>query len=147
VVSLAVGLLLDEGRIKSLDQPVSDFYPEWRQGAKRRITIRHLLTHTSGLQNAQHTSEEIYPSGDFVQLALAAELTSEPGTAGAYNNKAVNLLAGVVEQASGQKLDAYLRERLFTPLGIVAFEWSRDDAGNPHAMSGLQIRPRDFARR
>lgn len=56
VVSLAVGLLLDEGLglLTSVDQPVCDLYPEWRQGRKRSITVRHLLAHTSGLQNSIH---------------------------------------------------------------------------------------------
>ena len=51
VVNLAVGRLIDQKKIRSIDQPVFDFYPEWRQGRKRLITIRHLLNHTSGLQN------------------------------------------------------------------------------------------------
>ena len=51
VVSLAIGLLQDSGKLKSLDQRISDFYPEWRQGRKRYITVRQLLNHTSGLED------------------------------------------------------------------------------------------------
>src|SRR5690606_11701219 len=51
VVALGIGQLIGQGHIKSLDQPVADFYPEWKQGQKRDITIRMLLNHTSGLQN------------------------------------------------------------------------------------------------
>jgi CubicO group peptidase (beta-lactamase class C family) len=146
IVNLAIGRLLFTRKIRSLDQPVSDFFPEWRQGKKRTITIRHLMNHTSGLQNEVNTIVEIYPSPDFVKLALSAELTSAPGTAFAYNNKAVNLLAGIVKAASGRRMDHYLRDEIFTPLGITDFTWSLDDAGNPHAMSGLQIRALDLAR-
>ncbi len=146
VVSMAVGLLIDDGTIKSLDTPVATFYPEWNQGKKRGITIRHLLTHTSGLQNEPNTGVEIYPSPDFVQLALSAELADTPGAAFRYNNKALNLLAGVVQKASGKRLDVFLQERLFAPLGIVAATWTLDKAGNPHGMSGLQIEPKDFAK-
>ena len=71
VVNLAMGKLITDGKIKSLDQPVWEFYPEWRQGRKKNITIRHLLNHTSGLQNFPRTEVEIYPSPDFIQLALA----------------------------------------------------------------------------
>ena len=145
VVSLAVGHLIDAGTIESLDTPVHAFFPEWNQGSKKRITIRHLLTHSSGLQAGQ-TTEEIYASPDFVQLALCAELEWEPGDGFFYNNKAVNLLAGVVERASGTKLDEYLGEHVFAPLGIEDFTWTRDQAGNPHGMSGLQIRPVDLAK-
>ena len=126
VVALAIGKLLTEGKLSSVDQPVSDFYPEWKQGLKRKITIRHLLSHTSGLQNVPHTREEIYPAPDFVQLALAAELTSEPGQEFSYNNKAVNLLSGLVEKCSGQRLDDYVADHLFNELGIERYEWFRD---------------------
>jgi CubicO group peptidase (beta-lactamase class C family) len=146
IVNLAIGRLLHTGRIRSLDQPVSDFFSEWRQGEKRSITIRQLMNHTSGLQNVPNTTVEIYPSHDFVRLALAAELTSKPGTAFAYNNKAVNLLAGLVKRASGRRMDEYIGDEIFAPLGIRDFTWTLDEAGNPHAMSGLQIRALDLAR-
>jgi CubicO group peptidase (beta-lactamase class C family) len=147
IVSLAIGRLVDAGKIKSVDQPVCDFYPEWKQGRKKNITIRHLLSQTSGLQNVPSTVQEIYPSPDFVQLALAAELSDDPGSKFSYNNKAVNLLAGVVQQASGGKrMDQYLGKEIFEPLGIKDFSWTLDRAGNPHGMSGLQIRAIDLAK-
>ncbi len=146
IVSLAIGRLIDAGKIKSIDQPVCDFYPEWKQGRKKSITIRHLLSQTSGLQNLPTTVPEIYPSPDFVQLALAAELSDDPGSKFSYNNKATNLLAGVVKQASGMRMDQYLGKELFEPLGIKDFGWTLDRAGNPHGMSGLQIRAIDLAK-
>jgi CubicO group peptidase (beta-lactamase class C family) len=147
IVSLAIGRLVDAAKIKSVDQPVCDFYPEWKQGRKKNITIRHLLNQTSGLQNVPSTGPEIYPSPDFVQLALAAELSDDPGSKFSYNNKAVNLLAGVVKQASGGiRMDQYLGKEIFEPLGIKDFSWTLDRAGNPHGMSGLQIRAIDLAK-
>jgi CubicO group peptidase (beta-lactamase class C family) len=146
IVNLAIGRLIDDGKIKSLDEPVWRFFPEWKQGRKKAITVRHLLNHTSGLQAQPTTGEEIYPSPDFVKLALAAELSDDPGTRFSYNNKAVNLLAGVVKAASGQPLDEYLRDVLFTPLGISDWKWTHDKAGNPHAMAGLRLRAIDLAR-
>lgn len=146
VVGLALVMLLEDGRIRSLEQPVADFFPEWKQGRKAKITVGHLLSHTSGLQNEPHANLEINGSRDFVQLALAAELVADPGTRFNYNNKAVNLLAGVVQKACGQPLDAFLNARLFKPMGITDFLWDHDPAGNPHAMSGLKLRPLDVAR-
>jgi CubicO group peptidase (beta-lactamase class C family) len=145
IVSLAIGILVDEGKIKSVDQPVADFFPEWKQGRKKTITLRHLLSHTSGLQ-AEPNTVDIYPAPDFVQLALAAELSNDPGTKFFYNNKAVNLLAGIVQRASGKRMDKLLDEKLFKPLGITDYQWSLDRAGNPHGMSGLHIRPLDLAK-
>ena len=146
VVNLAIGKLITDGKIKSVDQPVYEFYPEWKQGRKKSITIKHLLNHTSGLQNETRADVEIYPSPDFVQLALAAELSNDPGTFFAYNNKAVNLLAGIVQKASGKRMDLYIRDEIFAPLGITDYSWMLDKAGNPHGMAGLHILPSDFAK-
>lgn len=145
IVSMAIGALVTDGKIKSLDTPVCDFYPEWKQGKKQNITLRHLLTHKSGLES-RPTTELIYAAPDFVQFALAAELSAGPGEQFAYNNKAVNLLAGVVLKASGKPLDEYLQDRLFKPMGIETATWTRDKSGNPHGMAGCQLEALDFAK-
>lgn len=146
IVALAIGGLVADGKIASLDTPVHTWYPEWKQGQKQKITLRMLMDHTSGVQNVMRADEEIYPSPDFVQLALAAELDGEPGKAFAYNNKAVNLLAGIVARVSGLPMDQYLQRKLFAPMGIQPGQWERDKTGNPHAMSGLPLRAADAAK-
>ncbi len=146
LVALAFGRLLADGRLDSLDAPVHRFYPEWKQGRKAAITLRHLLTQRSGLQCERVTVPEIYGSPDFVQLALCAELVEDPGTTFRYNNKACNLLAGLVQRISGKRMDVLIGEEIFAPLGITDWSWSLDASGNPHAMSGLQIRPEDLAK-
>lgn len=146
VVALGIGQLLDQGKIKSLDQPVADFYPEWRQGRKRAITVRMLMDHTSGLQNVPRTDLEIYPAPDAVQLALAAELDSKPGTSASYNNKAVNLLAGIVEKSSGQPMDVFFRDGLFKTMDIHPSPWDKDRTGHPYAMAGLKLTAADLAK-
>lgn len=145
LVSLAIGLLIDDGKIESLDTPVSTFFPEWVEGPKSKITVRHLLAHSSGL-GGKPTTEDIYASDDFVRFGLKAEVENAPLGRIFYNNRAFNILAGVVEKASGQRMDEYLKDRLFEPLGITDTSWTLDNAGNPHAMSGLQIRPLDLAK-
>ena len=146
VVALAFGLLIAEKKLDSLDAPVARWFPEWNQGRKSKITIRHLLGNRSGLQNVPHTGVEIYPSADFVQLALCAELAEEPGSTFRYNNKAFNLLPGLVARIGGKPIDELLGNELFAPLGITDWNWTRDPAGTPHGMSGLQIQPADLAR-
>jgi CubicO group peptidase (beta-lactamase class C family) len=145
VAGLAIGRLLYTGKIRSLDERVATWYPEWKNGAKQEITLRQLMNHTSGLR-ANPSAEEVYASRDLVRQALDADLAHPPGTHFFYNNKAVNLLAGIVEKASGQKLDEYMRDALFAPLGIIRFAWMRDAAGNPHVLAGLQMDARDLAR-
>lgn len=146
IVGLAVACLLSDGLIEHIDIPVHQFYPEWRQGQKQYITVRHLIEMTSGLQNVPNTSLEIYPSPDFVQLALAAEMTHPAGTRWSYNNKALNLMSGIFQKVTGKRMDDYIGDRLFKPLDIVNYSWTLDPAGNPHVMSGCQIRPSDFVK-
>jgi CubicO group peptidase (beta-lactamase class C family) len=144
VVSIAIGRLVTTGKLR-IDEPVATFYPAWKGTPKEKITVRHLLDHTSGLKT-NPTTEEIYASRDIVMVALDAPLASPPGEVFFYNNKAVNLLAGIVEKVSGKKLDEYLRDELFASLGMTRFSWMRDASGNPHGMAGLLIDPLDFAR-
>jgi CubicO group peptidase (beta-lactamase class C family) len=146
IVSLAVGRLVATGAIASIDDPVHKYYPAWKQGRKKDITIRHLLTHTSGLQDLPSTSAEVESSPDLVQLALAAELSDPPGKRFFYSNKAVNLLPGIVQQAAGKRMDDFLREDLFATLGITDFGWTRDKAGNPNGYAGFQVYPEDLAK-
>lgn len=146
IVNLAIGKMLTDSLIKSIDQPVYEFYPEWKQGMKKDITIRQLLNHTSGMQNFPSTNVEIYPSPDFVKLALAAEITDTPGTKFLYNNKAVNLLEGIVKIVTGKTIDKYLEEKIFTPMGIKNFDWATDKNGNPQCMAGFQVLPKDMAK-
>lgn len=146
IVAMAIGRLLFNEQLSSLDEPVSSFYPEWRQGDKASITVRHLLNHTSGLQNVMNAGEEIYPSPDVIRLALAAELSEPPGSKARYNNKAVNLLAGIIEKASGTAMDQFLMTEFFEPLGIEQYKFYYDAAGNPHAMAGLELTASDAAK-
>ena len=147
VVGLAIMRLLQEQKLDSLDQPVWTIYPEWRQGQKRLITIRHLLNHTSGLQDVPGDGAEIEPAPDAIQLALAAELMAAPGTSWFYSNKATNLLAGIVQRASGKPLDRYVQDALLEPLCIADAHWAfRDSAGNPYGMAGLALHARALAK-
>jgi len=146
IVNLIVGRLISTGVIKSIDTPVADYFPEWNQGLKKDITLRHLLDQTSGLQNVPRADQEISASPDVVKLALAAELSHPPGAKWSYNNKAVNLLAGVIERAAGKKMDVLFREDLCKAMGITDTGWDRDAAGNPYCMAGLKIHAKDLAK-
>ena len=149
LTALAIGKLLDEGKIKSLDQPVSDFYPEWLQGNKKLVTIRLLLDHSSGIQNVPNASVEIErknPPVNAIKLALAAELSNPPGTNFDYNNKAVGLLGGIIEKASGRRMDAFFEESFYKPMNIRQFEWTRDEDNNPAAYGAFSLEPMGFAK-
>lgn len=149
LTSIAILKLLSDGKIRSIDQPVMDFYPQWRQGQKQKITLRMLLDHTSGLQNERNASLELEPPGeveDIIQLALAAELSNVPGTVYNYNNKAIALLAGIIEQAGGERMDRYFEKHFFKPMNITSYEWLRDRAGQPKAFAGFRLQAADLAK-
>lgn len=144
VTSMVVGRLVTQGLLDTVERPVCDFFPDWRGTEKSKITLRHLLEHTSGLA-CRRTTEEIYASSDFVKYALEAELVSEPGTTFVYNNRAVNLIAEVVRQVSGARMDNYAAAELFGPMGIEQWHWMLDESGNPHCMAGLRLSVADLA--
>ncbi len=146
VVALGLGRLMEQGKLRSMEEPLHTFFPEWNQGRKKDINLRHLLAHTSGLQSDRTTHPEIQQAPDRVKLALAAELTTTPGTAFFYNNKAANLLPAIIQKLSGKRADKFLTEEVFKPLGIKDIRWELDQAGNPQGMAGLSMRGVDLAR-
>ncbi len=79
---------------------------------------------------------------------LAREPAHEPGTVWSYANPDVNLLAGVLHQATGQHADEFAAEHLFAPLGITNFDWSTwgKQEGYPNVAGSLLLRPRDMAK-
>jgi CubicO group peptidase (beta-lactamase class C family) len=144
VLSLLAGTLVDSGKLR-LDQPVSDFYPEWRNGEKSRITVLHLLAHNSGLEESK-TAAPIYASKNFIDFSLRSKLLFEPGTHYEYSNRGANLLSGVIARAAGMPTDRYAAKVLFRPLGIARYEWQKDRAGNVQGLAGLKLLARDLAK-
>lgn len=111
--------------------------PAWRDiEEKRAITLRHVVSHRSGLAD-DDTATPIYAAANCVDYALAAPVVEPPGTRYRYNNRAANLISGVVEAASGQKLHNYLGEHVFKPMGLGTFDWQLDPSGTPYAMTGF----------
>ena len=112
LVSLAIGKLIDDKLLDSLNQPIYTSYPQWKQGKKKEVTVRMLLNHTSGIQNYPNASLELEPPPEYkieniIELALAAELSDIPGEKVNYNNKAVALLGGIIQKLSGKSFDSF----------------------------------------
>lgn len=143
IIALAIGMLIDEGKIPDIDMPIFHLYPEWYQGEKQKITLRMLMNHTSGIQTIPD-GNEISRAPDSVKLVLCAELSNLPGQKFFYNNKAVCLLSGIIQRVSEQSVDEYVKQKLFTPLGISEFGWNRDAVGNPRSLGGVQMRTKDL---
>lgn len=144
-VALAIGFLIQEGKIESIDTPVYTYFPEWKQGCKQEVTLRHLLNHTSGIYPDEEV-QRIYCFPNIVQMALVADLTAYPGKEFHYNNIATNLLAGIVQKISGMSLSEYLDKCLFKPLNIQSVNWLCDQSGNNFGMSHLSISAADLGK-
>lgn len=145
VVALAIGRLIDQGKLKSLDEPVCHYYPQWAKDKRERITIRQILNHSSGL-TAPQTVSDYNEQSDYIKWALDSNLDAEPGSKCVYNNKAVGVLGGIIKLVSGKETDQFVAEEIFAPMAIKQFSWSRDPAGNPGVMSGLSIHAYDLAK-
>ena len=137
IAATAVMMLVEEGKL-SLDEPITTYIPEfnrlvvariWREGwqveerLSKPITLRHLLSHTSGMQwvaelQGQAKKIDVLP----LQLSLYASTTTplffEPGERYNYSNQGINVAAAIIERVSGKPYFDFLQSRLFEPLGM-----------------------------
>jgi CubicO group peptidase (beta-lactamase class C family) len=157
VVSALAGAALSAGAIRSLDQPVIEWFPEYPElntAERRRLTLAHVLSMTSGLRwnedvpYSDPKNDEIQMTRDSQPLryALSAPFAVDPGTAFNYNGGLTQVMAAVIERATKTPIEDYARMKLFEPLGITDVEWLGDLAGMPSAASGLRLRARDIAK-
>ena len=113
----AMIVLVDEGRI-DLDAPVQRYLPEWTGEGKERVTVRHLLTHSSGLPAWRPLYKEAVGPAEAAALVLATPLDTVPGARMVYSDLGIILAGKIVERIAGQPLDVFVRERVFEPLGM-----------------------------
>jgi len=121
IVITALMTLFDKGQFE-LDDRVQKYIPEFAGGARGRVTIRHLLTHVSGLpdqlpQNAELRSKHA-PLEEFVQGALAVPLNFEPGTQYEYSSMAILLAAEIAQRLSGTEIRQFVNQAVLTPLSM-----------------------------
>jgi CubicO group peptidase (beta-lactamase class C family) len=130
ITATAIMILRDEGKL-SIDDPVEKHLPEfknqWLIGNKsevltlkrpaRGVTLKDLLTHTSGVADAPGTGRDL-SLGELVLLYSQQPLKSEPGSKWEYNNPGINTLGRVVEVVSGETFENFLQKRIFKPLGM-----------------------------
>ncbi|HEX6313851.1 MAG TPA: serine hydrolase [Gemmatimonadaceae bacterium] len=113
----AAMILWDEGRLE-LDAPVSKYLPAFSGGAKDDVTVRHLLTHTSGLPAGRDLRRLAGNSWEARNVVISTPLACKPGACQVYSDLGADVLGFTVEAIAGQGLDAFLAERVFAPLGM-----------------------------
>jgi CubicO group peptidase (beta-lactamase class C family) len=123
VVATAVMRLVEEGKLL-LNKPVVDYLPEFGANGKERVTLWHLLTHSSGLEEGRFYEEWWAidpPPGDpmwLYEAACRSYLRWEPGTAHAYTTLSFSVMARLITVLGGEFYPDYLRRHIFEPLGM-----------------------------
>lgn len=157
VMSLAVGIAIDRGLIRSVNQPIFDFFPELsdlRSQEKDRIQLVHALTMSMGLKWVEATpatgdydndEARMHMASDPCRYVLGLPVTAPVGQTFFYNTGALALVSAVLRRATGLPLDEFIRVNLFEPLGITHAEWETY-RGEVDAGGGLHLRPRDMAK-
>jgi beta-lactamase class C len=121
MTAAGVMVLYDRGAVK-LEDPVMKYIPEFSEGDRAKITIKHLLTHTSGLPDQLPNNNELRkahaPMSEFVAGAVKTPLLFEPGTQYKYQSMGILLASEVVQRITGEKFPAFLKREVFDPLGM-----------------------------
>jgi CubicO group peptidase (beta-lactamase class C family) len=113
----AAMVLFDEGKL-ALDAPVRQYVPAFAGGGKDRVTVRHLLTHRSGLPAGRDLWRSASNSSEARRQVLETPIYCSPGACFEYSDLGADVLGFVVEAVSGQRLDRFVEERVFAPLGM-----------------------------
>ena len=101
-------ILVDEGKL-DINKPVSAFLPEFRGGAKDKVTVWHLLTHSSGIDWWAPLYKELKGKDAYLRRILAMDLVYEPGAKSVYSDLGVILLGEILERVAGQDLESFAR--------------------------------------
>ena len=146
IVSILIGIAIDKGYIKSVDEKAADFLPELKNDPDKRkqeISIREIMNQASGFYH-----EELTAIPDFLQLpnpsdyVLKAPLVTDPGKTFHYNNAASHLLSVIISKSTNIDSRSFAKKYLFDPLGVTEFDWAKMKDGYFDGSGLLSIRLR-----
>lgn len=147
IVSIAIGMLIDEGKL-SLDTKLSDIFKKEMSSVSklkmRDMTVYNLLTMTSGMTSYEEITAIC--EGTNLKSYFNTSLSFDPGTKFAYNSTNTYVLSAILKKISGEGLCDYLESRLFAPLGIENYYWEKSEDGIEIGGWGLYISPEDIAK-
>jgi CubicO group peptidase (beta-lactamase class C family) len=154
ITSLLIGVAIKEGKIKSVEQPVGDFIPAFKEGEKAKLRIVDVLTMSSGTDwdesywNPLSVTAELYFGTDANKTANSVNMIHAPGTLHSYKSGDTQLLGLILIKATGKTLSEYAAEKLWQPLGAThSALWSVDqENGKEKAYCCFNSNTRDFAR-
>jgi CubicO group peptidase (beta-lactamase class C family) len=160
--STLVGIAMDRGYLKGTDEPVLDYFPEYREligdENKKQITIHHLLTLTSGFdwdettysyEDQRNVHVQMERTHDWIKFILQQPLSDAPGTRWVYNTGNTQLLSAIIKKTTGLYLHEFAQKYLFGPMQIENWYWNTDPMGYTCAGGsdgGLRLKVRDMAK-
>lgn len=143
--------LVEHGKIK-LDAKIIDYLPDYRKDTGQKVTIHHLLTHTSGIPSYtglpnffNEVSRDPYKPDEFVKKFASGDLEFEPGSKFAYNNSGYFLLGAIIEKVTGKTYEQALRENILDPVGMKNTGYDLHRPILPKRASGYDKRPDGYA--
>jgi CubicO group peptidase (beta-lactamase class C family) len=158
ISSILVGILLDEDMLKNVDQYVYQLFSGYRKtewiDKKYEITVRHLLSMTSGIEwdenrdinDPRHDYFAMRRGGDWIRYVFNKKLVAPPGQKFNYNGGLSALLGEIIRRNSGLNAEKFSKKYLFDPLGISHYSWLKYNDGSINTGGGLLLRPRDMAK-
>ena len=157
ITTTLVGLAISQGKIESTRASMLSVFSSEAvanvanvDDRKRRVTIDHLLTMSSGIgckaQAGEPTLWEMLSASNNVRFMLDLPMLAEPGSGYVYCSGGMHLLSGAISQKTGMSAENYARRHLFAPLGIRTWIWPRDAQNVSHGFGNLHLLPRDMAR-
>ena len=148
--SMVIMQLVGEGKIK-LDEKMTTYLPEYRKETGDKVTVRHLLTHTSGIPSYtsmpnffQNVSRNPFEVDAFVKEHASGDLEFEPGSKWRYNNSGYFLLGAIIEKVTGKTYADALQERIFTPLGMKESGYDLFATILPKRATGYALTPNGY---
>lgn len=116
-MTTAMMQLYEQGKV-DLDAPLQRYIPEWQGPHKELVTIRHLITHTSGLPAFKAYDQQTHDPDSLAKLMFSTPLDTLPGVRMVYSDIGAYMLGRLVERLSGETLDQYVLNHVFRPLGM-----------------------------
>jgi CubicO group peptidase (beta-lactamase class C family) len=158
VTSVTIGVAMQRKEFSvDLDTPVLKFFDSYKvanvDDRKRRITLRHLLTMTAGLEwnedlpynDPKNSADVMEATHDWVRYVIDQPMAAEPGSLFVYSSGVTQLLSHVFKKVTGKNVDEYAAEHLFQPLGV-SYHWKHSPTGLPDTEGGLYLAPQDLAK-
>ena len=149
VISALIGIAIDEGHIKSVEDPITKYFPEYifnqTNPDKQLITIENLLTMQSGLETTSNRNYGKWVLSDnWVEFVLNQPLVAKPGTRMLYSTGSTHLLSAILTRASGVNTKEFAQKYLASQLGYSMSYWSRDPQGIYFGGNDMEMTPRQM---